>query len=262
MRTRISAVGIAMLATVGLALTGCGPRASAGNGSTPSPSPSLAAPKDALVDSVKKLGQNSYAFDLKQTNASGQGKVDPANKAAQVQADASSSNGSFKVSVVVVGADYWIKMDLGSDLDKLAKIDPTTWMHIDVSKVTKKDSLPVDPSSVDLLDFSTMSDSLVNVQRTDATHYTGTIDLTTVKGAAELDQDTVKKLGDKAKSVPFTATLDDQGRLTEFKIDGSSIDPEASIDMTFSDYGADQNITKPTGTVKEAPSSVYDIFNS
>jgi hypothetical protein len=29
----------------------------------------------------------------------------------------------------------------------------------------------------------------------------------------------------RAKSVPFTATLDSSGRLTEFKIDGSGIDP-------------------------------------
>jgi hypothetical protein len=79
--------------------------------------------------------------------------------------------------------------------------------------------------------------------------------------ATEPDADILTKVGDKAKSVPFTATLDSSGRLTEFKIDGSGIDPGLSMDMTFSDYGSAQNISKPTGTIVAAPSTVYDILN-
>ncbi|HEX6499801.1 MAG TPA: hypothetical protein VF054_12320 [Micromonosporaceae bacterium] len=262
MKTRIGAVGIAVLATLGLALTGCGPDTGTGKQSAASPSPTLAAPKDALAAGVAKLAQTSYAFTVTQKDMSGQGKADPANKAAQVSINSTGTSGGFKIGVIVVAPDYWIQVDLGPEIDRMAKIDPKAWMHIDTSKVTNKDALPADPSSPDLFDFSTMSDGLVNVERVDADHYRGTIDLTAVKGAAEPDKDVKQKVGDKAKSVPFTATLDDQGRLTEFKIDGSGINDALSLDMTFSDFGAAQNISKPTGTITEAPSSVYNIFNS
>jgi hypothetical protein len=61
--------------------------------------------------------------------------------------------------------------------------------------------------------------------------------------------------------VPFTATLDGNGRPSEFKTDGSGIDPGLSLDFTFRDYGANQNISKPTGTIVNAPSTVYNLFN-
>jgi hypothetical protein len=262
---RLGVIGVAIFATVGLALTGCKSSTDTGKDATtptaPSPSPSLPAPKDTLTAAIKQLGQTSYAFTATQANVSGQGKADPAGKAAQVSITGSSSGVNIKMSIVTVGADNWTQLDFGSALNRQAGIDPKKWMHIDTTKITKADALPVNPASPDLLDFSTLTDAMATVQRTDATHYSGTIDLTTVKGAAEPEADILTKAGAKAKSVPFTATLDSNGRLTEFKIDGSSIDPGLSVDMTFSDYGATQNITKPTGTIVAAPSTVYAILN-
>jgi hypothetical protein len=268
MRTgRVGLIGAAAFATVGLAVTGCGTSASTDTGQAAastapaSPSPTLPAPKDALATAVRQLGQSSYAFTTKQANVSGQGKADPAGKAAQVSITGSSSGVSIKLSVVTVGPDTWAQIDLGSALDRQAGIDPKKWMAIDTSKVKKADALPVDPASADLLDFSTIPDAAVAVTRGDATHYSGTIDLTTVKGAVSPDSDTLTKVGDKAKAVPFTATVDGSGRLTEFATDGAGIDPGLTVDVTFSDYGASQNISKPTGTIVPAPSAVYDILN-
>jgi hypothetical protein len=256
--------GVAMFATVGIALTGCGSTGTGGNAakpSTPSPTPTLAAPKDALVTAIKQLGQTSYAFTAKQATVSGQGKADPAAKAAAASMAGSSSGINAKMSYLSVGSDNWTQMDFGPTLDQQTGIDPTKWMHIDTSKVTKADALLVNPASPDLLSFSSITNALLTVQRADATHYSGTIDLTTVKGATSPDSATLSKVGDKAKSVPFTATLDDNGRPSEFKTDGSGIDPGLSLDITFSDYGANQNISKPTGTIVEAPSIVYTMFN-
>ncbi|MCW2642840.1 MAG: hypothetical protein JWP76_5146 [Dactylosporangium sp.] len=261
---RFGVVGVAMFATVGIALTGCSSTGAGGNAakpSTPSPTPTLAAPKDTLVTAIKQLGQTSYTFTVKQATVSGQGKADPAAKAAQVSIAASTSGVSAKMSIVSLGSDNWTQMDFGPALDQQAGIDPTKWMHIDTSKVTKADALPVDPASPDLLDFSSITNAVLTVQRVDATHYSGTIDLTTVKGPAEPDSATLSKVADKAKSVPFTATLDGNGRPSELKTDGSGIDPGLSLDITFSDYGAHQNISKPTGTIADAPSTVYSILN-
>jgi hypothetical protein len=256
--------GVAMFATVGLALTGCGSTGTGGNAakpSTPSPTPTLAAPKDALVAAIKQLGQISYAFTVKQATVSGQGKADPAAKTAAVSIAASVSGVNAKSSFVSFGSDNWAQMDLGPAMNQQGGIDPTKWMHIDTSKVTKADALPVYPASPDLLGFSSITDAVLTVQRVDATHYNGTINLTGVKGPAEPDSGTLSNVGDKAKSVPFTATLDSNGRPSELKTDGSGIDPGLSLDITFSDYGANQNISKPTGTIVEAPSIVYTMFN-
>jgi hypothetical protein len=263
---RLGVIGVALFATVGLALTGCKSSGTdtgkdATTPAAPSLSPSPPAPKDTLTAAIKQLGQTSYTFTAKQANVSGQGKADPAGKAAQVSIAGSSSGVNIKMSIVTVGSDTWTQMDFGSALNRQTGIDPKKWMHIDTTKVTKADALPVNPASPDLLDFSTLTDAMATVQRTDATHYTGTIDLTTVKGAAEPDADILTKVGDKAKSIPFTATLDSTGQLTEFKTDGSGIDPGLSVDMTFSDYATTQNISKPTGTIVAAPSTVYDILN-
>jgi hypothetical protein len=257
--------GIAIFATIGIGLAGCNSSAQTGSAATtsatPSPSPSLAAPKDALAAAIGQLSQTSYAFTVKQSIVSGQGKVDPAGKAAQVSIAGSGSGVNIKMSAVTVGSDTWIQMDFGAALDGQAGIDPNTWMHVDLSKVQNTDALPVDPASPDLLDFSTISTAMLTAQRVDATHYKGTIDLTAVKGAASPDSDTLTKTGDKAKSVPFTATLDGNARLTEFTTDGGGIDPGLSLDVTFSDYGTTQNITKPTGTIVSAPTAVYSFLN-
>ncbi|MEV4132855.1 hypothetical protein AB0J72_11905 [Dactylosporangium sp. NPDC049742] len=71
--------------------------------------------------------------------------------------------------------------------------------------------------------------------------------------------DAVRKAGAKAKAVPFTATVDAKGRLTEFAVDGDAIDPELSMRLTFAGFGSVQPVTEPAGAVP-APASVYDLF--
>jgi len=75
------------------------------------------------------------------------------------------------------------------------------------------------------------------------------------------DSDALKNAGDKAKSIPFTATLDDQGRLTDLNVNGSSIDPALGIEITVSDYGSATGISKPDSSqVVEAPDSVLQFL--
>ena len=70
-------------------------------------------------------------------------------------------------------------------------------------------------------------------------------------------------LGDKAKAVPATITLDDKGRLAALTIDLSAVDPTATIKVTYSDFGAPVTIDPPAKSdVVEAPKNVYDMFNN
>jgi hypothetical protein len=99
------------------------------------------------------------------------------------------------------------------------------------------------------------------VKTTDGKTYTGTIDLTKATGGIAPDADVLRNVGDKAKSVPFTAKLDDQGRLTDLKIDGGSIDPQLAFKVAVTGYGTATNATTPDASqVVEAPDSVLKIL--
>ncbi|MEV8511683.1 hypothetical protein [Dactylosporangium sp. NPDC051484] len=100
---------------------------------------------------------------------------------------------------------------------------------------------------------------LGEVERVDATHFTGTVDMTAASSVLEPSDNVLKKAGAEAKSVPFTATVDDQGHLIALKIEGASIDPDLAMELTFTGFGAIQAITKPTGAI-QAPDSVYKLF--
>ena len=103
---------------------------------------------------------------------------------------------------------------------------------------------------------------MTDAKRVDATHYTVTLDLTKTTDSS-IDQATLTKLGDKAKSVPASVVLDDQGRLSAVTVDLNSVDPDASISTTYSDYGSPVSITTPAASdTVEAPAAVYSIFNS
>jgi hypothetical protein len=61
-------------------------------------------------------------------------------------------------------------------------------------------------------------------------------------------------------AVPFTATLDGQGRLSELKITGAN---EAfNLDITFSNYGSPTPIAAPAvADVLPAPDLLYQALN-
>ncbi|MFG2044652.1 hypothetical protein [Dactylosporangium sp. NPDC048998] len=101
---------------------------------------------------------------------------------------------------------------------------------------------------------------LGEVERTDATHFTGTVDVTAANSVLTPSDDVLKKAGAKARSVPFTATIDDRGRLTAFNIQGASIDPDLAMELTFTGFGSVLPITEPTDAIP-APDSVYGLFN-
>ncbi|WP_327004679.1 hypothetical protein OHA72_58265 [Dactylosporangium sp. NBC_01737] len=78
------------------------------------------------------------------------------------------------------------------------------------------------------------------------------------------DEAVVKALGAKAATVPFTATLDAEGRLTELLIDVPAAGPTKphQLKMTVTQHGTVTIPARPTGkAVIEAPAAVYDFLN-
>lgn len=263
----------ALLLVVGTA--GCGTNGQAGAGSTaPSagtaesvsttsaagaPSATTAAPNDALSAAVTALSTTSYKLHMQQSDGSVTGEIDPAAKTAQVTSTGTVSGQNISVGYTVITPDVWTKIDLGATLNKQLGLTPGTWMHIDRTKVTDRSQLPVNAAGE--FTIGTLLTGVANVQQTDSTHYTGTVDLTDTNSLLSPDKDALTKAGAKAKAVPFTATLDDQGRLTSFKEDGATIDPALTVEITFTDFGAPMSITKPAGAI-EAPAAIYQFLNA
>jgi hypothetical protein len=259
---RLAVAGLAVLASATFALTGCTATGSTGGGgasaSAPAPSPTPAPPKQVLQASVKPLTQTTYKYTLSSSGLTGEGSADPVGKKISLSMGGTQSGINVKMDFVLIGSDLYAKLDFGGKNSMLSI--PTKWMHLDQTKL-KNTNLGFDPSAGDPTETSALFDGLVDAQRVDATHYTATFDLTKASGSA-VDADTLKKLGDKGKSVPGTVTLDEQGRITSLTVDLSSVDPNLSIKNTFSDYGSPVSVSAPPAAdTVEAPDAVYKIFS-
>jgi hypothetical protein len=260
---RPGALGLSALAALCLAVSACG-TASTGTGgllgsqaATGSPSPAVS--KDALLASIKELGTTSYKYTGTQAGVTLTGVADPPKKAANVSARGTVSGIAIKEDVIGIGNDLWVKADLGSALNRQLGVKTTRWMHVDTTKLGAAANLPFHLAGGDVLDISGLLNGVTDVHRTDARHYTGTINLTSASGVSALSQDDLDKLGAKAKAMPFTATLDERGRLVDVAVDTSSVDKSVSFKLAISDYGAPVAIAKPASSV-EAPAGVYQLF--
>ena len=256
---RLAIAGVAVFAAAGL-MTGCASKNGTGASASPTPKPSpTVAPKVALLASTKSLATSSYNFTIKSAGLNGSGSADPTNKAAKASATGQTSGVSLKVDFIQVGNDLYAKLDLGPLTSQLG-IQTDKYYHADASKLGDSTNLPFGDTGQPV-DASGLLAGVNDVQTTDGKHFTGTIDATKMTGDFAPDSDALQKAGDKAKSIPFTATLDDQGRLTDLNVSGSSIDPALGIEVTVSDYGSAASISKPDSSqVVEAPDSVLQFL--
>ena len=256
---RLAIAGVAVFAAAGL-MTGCASKNGTGASASPTPKPSpTVAPKVALLASTKSLATSSYNFTIKSAGLNGSGSADPTNKAAKASATGQTSGVSLKVDFIQVGSDLYAKLDLGPLTSQLG-IQTDKYYHADASKLGDSTNLPFGDTGQPV-DASGLLAGVNDVQTTDGKHFTGTIDATKMTGDFAPDSDALQKAGDKAKSIPFTATLDDQGRLTDLNVNGSSIDPALGIEVTVSDYGSAASISKPDSSqVVEAPDSVLQFL--
>jgi hypothetical protein len=261
--------GVGLLAVLGLGLTACGSSsASATGGSTSAAAPSTkatSAPPSAdaaLVGSIAAISGLSYDLTLTAAGSTGSGSVDPSHQAVHLDAKASQDGNELKLGLTAIGTNLWVKLDLGP-LNKQVGLNPAKWIKVDASKIDLS-SLGVDIlNNTDVLDLSPMQKAMSNVKLADPTHITGTIDLTALTGALAPDSDALTKAGAAAKTVPFTVTLDNQGRLKELKIDGDSIATGLSLDIGVSNIGSGKKVAAPPASqVIPAPSVIYQILGS
>jgi hypothetical protein len=149
--------------------------------------------------------------------------------------------------------------------EMLAMFSGKKWVKIDKTKLRDKSEATLDIDDPDLAGVSTLVKSATTAQG-DKNTITGTLDATKVAtDDAFLGNDTFSEVpADVAKAVPYTATLDAEGRLTKLVLDLPK----------FSDYPAGKWVTElgeygtakaaqapPAAEVKEAGPEVYEMLN-
>ncbi|MEU8004547.1 hypothetical protein AB0B66_25595 [Catellatospora sp. NPDC049111] len=251
MRTRrlgIAAVGLIAAAAL---VAGCQPASKAEPGATPSAAAAStqaqASAADALTAATGKLKTTTAKITMTMGGAASMkatGSVDGPNKKVAMNMVIGAMGQNLTMDTVQIGDEVWLKYAGVPGL-------PKDWMHVDVTKLgpnsTVRKSLE-DPSfSENLLRTA------AQVSWDGTNKVKGTIDMTkspTMNAAA------AAALGDKATAVPFTATLDDQGRLLTMTMAVGDAVPQAGItDMvvTYSAYGEPVTVEKPAGKIVEAP---------
>ena len=270
MRTpRFAGLGIATMATAALALAGCDSTAPSGSASAPASAPATAtasasigaadpAAVEALTKATSQLGTTS--FKMTATSGSGfklTGAVDPAQGVGEAALNATGPNAELSIKTLLAGQDLYLQVP--------GFTKAGTWTHVDVARLPEGANVGLRPGQLDPVNTSKLLSSATDVRSTGANAYAGTLDLTKAVGLAGVSQVTIDESGAQAEKVPFTATTDDQGRLSELTIEIPAVNGQAAqpLKVLYSDYGAPVSVTKPAAAeVTEAPDSLYNSLGS
>ncbi|MEV4479316.1 hypothetical protein [Micromonospora coxensis] len=250
-------------------LTAC--KSDSSDSAAPAAAPATSAdPKQALLDSTKEISKGNFTFTMSGAGEfDGSGTVHTPSKSAElkmVSGQTSADDVAMTMHLVFIDTDSWVKLEIGGEMaDAIPafKAMKGKYQHIDRSKVKGADELEFDFSDVDPAGSDALVKAVTDVKRTGEGTYAGTLDATKVTDSDVMDAETVKGLGDKAGALPFTATLDAQGRLTEFTVQMPAVGDTAAHAMTvkYADYGTATAVQKPPAKqVVEASDQVYEMF--
>ncbi|WP_030436383.1 LppX_LprAFG lipoprotein [Actinoplanes subtropicus] len=262
MRTpRLAGLGLATMATVALAVAGCADNTAAT--STPSAAGSAAPTTTTSADpqaaaklsqAVEQLDQTS--FTLTASSGSGfrmTGSIDAPNGKAAAQLTASGPNAEINVKTTLIGQDLY------AQVPGITKAG--TWTHVDGSRLPANATIGLRPGQIDPVNTANLLKATTDVKATGDTSYAGSVDLSKVAGVAGLGQVSVGASGAPVQTtVPFTATLDAQGRLATLTVNLPQGEP---LRVTYANYGQPVQVTAPApNEITEAPDSFYSSLGS
>lgn len=256
---RLATTSVSFLAALSLATAACNATGPGSATATPTPSGSATSvdARQALAGAVTEMGKTSYKVSLTAGPASGTGSMDPTGQQGQLAMSVFAGSTTMKIDTVLAGPDMWVK------LTGIPAI-PDKWLHLDAKRLPEGAGvgLGVRPGQLDPARADRLVAAVTDVQQTGTGTFKGTLDLTRATGSGALDKSTVDALGDRARSIPFEATVDAQGRLTNFKLDlGQVRGISMKVDVTYSDFGAPVTVTRPAAAdVVEAPEAVYTVL--
>jgi len=263
MRTRpLNGPVLAAVAAVALALTGC----SADGGAIPGASASAGTPSTATSSSAADpaaaaaLGQATAAlgttsFKITMTAGPGlklDGMMDAPNGKGTGTLSVTGPNANITVKTLLVEQDLYVQVP-GITKDG-------TWTHLDVSRLPEGANVGLRPGQIDPVNTAQLLSSTTDVRQNDPRSFTGSLDLTKAVGLTGVDQVTIDSYGSAAQKVPFTAGLDEQGRLSALTIQVPAVSGQQAqpIDVLYTDYGTPVTAERPAAAeITEAPDSLY-----
>jgi hypothetical protein len=281
--TREKFASLVLATVLGVALAGCGST----DGGTPTAKPP-ADPKAALAASAAGLQAGDYAFTAESPKGKSNGVVHLPSKSANLVMLLDEEGAQGSMAFRFVDAERYVKFDVDTsamtaDLDKIDTSDREAaemvkglrdlvdmlsgkkWQHVDVSKINEPDEFSLDERNGDLTGASELLTGVVTAQG-DARTITGTLDATKPDLAnSPWDTADMTAMGAAAKSLPYTATLDDQGRLTKLALDApkSGETPAGTWTLEIKGYGTQAAQAKPAGGETEKMSAQgYEMLNS
>ncbi|MEU4712745.1 hypothetical protein AB0F73_03625 [Micromonospora purpureochromogenes] len=226
--------------------------------------------KQALLNSTNEIRNGNFRFTMSGAGSSAEGQVHEPSQSAEMRVligDASSDL-SMKLDLIHAKPDSWVKLELGGksagSIPGVQKLNLGKYQHLDQTRIKGNKALGFDFDKIDPAGSEVLTQGITEVRQTGEGTYAGTLDVSKAAEAGSVDQSVITALGPQAKSVPFTAKLDPQGRLSEMvvQIPAAGQNAAQDIKVTYSDYGNAAAAQKPpAGQVVEAPKEFYNLFN-
>jgi hypothetical protein len=264
-RVSTAAVALAMsvLLTVGCTAGDSKKRPQPPAGAATSGSASSPAPAAATVDlqkAVEELTKTSYRYTMKAGDATGSGSVDQAAKQRSMTVTVAAEGEDYKTEVLILDTETYVRI---SGLP-VAGLDGKKWLRVDLAKIKSFAALGIrdidDPTGV-----KTLSRTIATIEKTGERSYKGTLDLSKGSAAFGLDEAAVRQLGEKAKAIPFEATVNDKGKVATWKmtVPPHGSEKEVTYELAFTNHGERFPLTKPaSATVTSAPDAVYQMLQA
>ncbi|MFI6264460.1 hypothetical protein [Micromonospora sp. NPDC051006] len=233
-------------------------------------SPAAGDAKQALLASTTAIRDGNFRFSMTGGGSTAEGLVHEPSQSAQMRVSIgdASSDLSMTLDVIHSRPDSWVKVDLGgkaaSSVPGLQKLNLGKYQHLDQTRIKGNRNLGFDFDKLDPAGSEVLTQGVTEVRQTGEGTYAGTIDVSKAAEAGSLDATMITALGPQAQSVPFTAKVDPQGRLSELviQIPAAGQAKAQDVRITYSDYGNATAAQKPPAAqVVEAPPELYNLFN-
>jgi hypothetical protein len=264
-RVRTLGAGLA-LAACALLTTGCGEDSVA-----ETVKEAVQTPQQKLVDAAPTTTTDPYVYTITQKGApddasDSKGVVNAPAKAYELTTVTKDAELGYTLTLDfrVVDQKSWIKVKFENADDLGLPEIPKKWMALDAAKVKAKETVPLkfEDQDEDPARLGPLFTSIVDATEAGGGKYTGTLDYTQQTTTQLLSAETVKALGEKAKALPFTATVTD-GKVTEFVLSVPAAGATKAQTLTaVYDYAQATPLVAPTAAeISETPNFVYELIN-